>query len=223
MNTYPDQTFFYKHFRKLFPFIVSIFLLTVILEYFYVVQTAECAKAIVSSIQAVKIQEDIHLNAVLEGAFNKDITEAVSSGAPTRFRFLIRIKKKRGFWFDKEIKEFTLYHTVTYDVLKKEYMANKSYPNGTEENLSTSDWDEMVQWMTKLTDVHLSIPDLKDQNAKYYLSIRAEMKCIKIPFPLNYLLAFVALWNFDTPWARTPLKVDSKQPEMIEHALIDDK
>jgi len=221
VNIHINQRHYTKTILRAFLLILCAIWMIGIPECVFFVRTAECAKAELNRIHAVRVDKDIHLDAALEGAFNKEITEAVTSGAPTRFRFHVRIMKKRGLWFDKEIEEFTFYHTVTYDVLKKEYMATKSYPNGSEENLSTADWGEMVQWMSKLADVQLSVPNLKDQKATYYLRIRAEMKCIKIPFPLNYLLAFVALWNFDTPWARTPLEVDSKKSDMIEQALID--
>ena len=133
---------------------------------------------------------------------------------------MINLMKNRGLWFDKKVKEFYVHHTVMYDVLKKQYIATRSYSQGLEENLTTSDWDEMVSWMSELKAVHFSVPELKDPKAEYYLRIRAEMKCIKIPFPLNYLLAFVALWNFDTPWVKVPLDAHSKKSETIEQALI---
>ncbi|MGA1794256.1 MAG: DUF4390 domain-containing protein [bacterium] len=184
------------------------------------VTPCEGAKARLTHIRALKTSQGIVLDASIEGGFTRDITEAVTSGAPTRFKFLIRVIKRRGFWFDKEVREFTIHHTVTYDVLKKEYLAIRSYPESTEENLTTADWNEMVRWMSTLSEVHLAIPELKDRDGRYYLEIRAEMKCIKIPFPLNYLLAFVALWNVDTPWVRVSLDDIPKRPETIEQASV---
>jgi hypothetical protein len=190
------------------------------LNIIFCVKISEGAKARLKNIQAIKNNEIIIIDATLEGAFSRDITEAITSGAPTRFRFLIHLKKKRGLWFDKKIKEFTLHHTVIYDVLKKEYLATRFYSEGSEENYTTEDWDEMVQWMSELKAVHLNVPGFKYKKDKYYLNIRAEMKCIKIPFPLNYLLAFVALWNFDTPWVKVPLYDAPERSDMIEQALI---
>jgi len=177
-------------------------------------------KEVQKEIKAIKDQETIIMDATLEGAFSPDITEAISSGAPTRFRFLIRLMKKRSFWADKKVKEFTLHHTVIYDVLKKEYLSTRSYSEGSEENFTTESWNEMVHWMSELKSVPLDVPELKNKQGKYYINIRAEMKCIKIPFPLNYLLAFVALWNFDTPWVKVPLDAAPQKSEMIEQALI---
>jgi hypothetical protein len=200
-----------------------IFLVLIVIIYsniIFCVNTSEGAKATLKKIQALKNNKTIIINATLEGAFSPDITEAISSGAPTRFRFLIHLMKKRGFWLDKKVKELTLHHTVIYDVLKKEYLTTRSFPGGSEESYTTEDWDEMAQWMSELKSVRFNIPQLKDQKEKYYLKIRAEMKCIKIPFPLNYLLAFVALWNFDTPWIKVPLDAEPKKSEIIEQALI---
>lgn len=199
----------------------AIFLVNAVcLLFMFGVTPCEGAKARLTNIQAMKTLQGIILDAAIEGAFTRDITEAITSGAPTRFKFLIRVMKRRGFWFDKEVREFTIHHTVTYDVLKKEYLAIRSYPESTEENLTTADWDEMVRWMSTLSAVQLAIPELKDREGHYYLSIRAEMKCIKIPFPLNYLLAFVALWNVDTPWVRVSLDNIPNRPDMIEQASV---
>ena len=222
MNQYRNPRFFRNKILKLGIFIILAFCVIFGADITCCVEPSEGAKAKLSKIQAVKIHETVILDATLEGAFNRDITEAVTSGAPTRFRFLIRLMKKRGLWFDKEMKEYIVHHTVAYDVLKKQYLATRSYSQGIEENLTTSDWDEMVQWMSELKAVHFSAPELKDPNAKYYLRIRAEMKCIKIPFPLNYLLAFVALWNFDTPWVKVPVDINTEKSERIEQALIHD-
>jgi hypothetical protein len=186
----------------------------------FCVNTSEGAKATLKEIQAIKNNNSIIVNATLEGAFSPDITEAISSGAPTRFRFLIHLMRKRGFWLDDKVKELTLHHTVIYDVLKKEYLTTRSFPGGSEESYTTENWDEMAQWMSELKSVQFDVPELKHKKDRYYLKIRAEMKCIKIPFPLNYLLAFVALWNFDTPWVKVPLDANPIKSEMIEQALI---
>ena len=128
--------------------------------------------------------------------------------------------KRHGFWLDDKVEKLTLHNTVIYDVLKKEYIITRSFPGSLEESYTTEDWDEMTKWMSELKSVRFFVPELKDKKDKYYLKIRAEMKCIKIPFPLNYLLAFVALWNFDTPWVKVPLDANPDKSEIVEQALI---
>ena len=193
------------------PYNIIIYLLffCLIANLSFYVKSAEGAKAVLNNVQTTVNQDTVDIDALLEGAFTSDITDAVSSGAPTRFRFLIRFIKNRRLWPDKKIQEFEIHHTVTYDVLKKEYLVTRSYPDGTEDNLSTTEWEEMAQWMSELKSVSILLPEIKNRNANYHLNLRAEMKCIRIPFPLNYLLAFVALLNFDTPWVRVPLNLDT--------------
>ncbi len=201
-------------------FFCVLIIITICLNIIFCINTSEGAKATLKRIQAIKNNKTIILNTTLEGAFSPDITDAISSGAPTRFRFLFHLMKKRGFWMDKKVKEFTVHNTVIYDVLKKEYLVTRSFPGGLEDSFTTEDWDEMAQWMSELKSVRLNVPELQDKRDEYYLKIRAEMKCIKIPFPLNYLLAFVSLWNFDTPWVKVSLDADQKKSEVIEQALI---
>ncbi|MBN2373314.1 DUF4390 domain-containing protein [bacterium] len=185
----------------------------IMINFFLYVKSAEGAKAILNYVQAIVNQDTVNLDAVLENAFTSDIVDAVSSGASTRFRFLIRVKKNRRLWFDKNIQEYEIYHTVTYDVLKKEYLVTISYPDGSVGNQSTTEWEEMSQWMSELKSVAIPLPGIKNRDADYHLSLRAEMKCIRIPFPLNYLLAFVTLLNFDTPWVNVPLNLNPVHSE----------
>jgi len=183
-------------------------MLFLILSVVLSVNPAEGADAWLEDVNAKKVNGYIFINAELKGAFTKDIIEAISSGSPTRFKYQIKIRKNRGFWLDKDVHEYEIYHTVTYDVLKREYLVSRTYPDGDfEENLSTVKWETMQQWMANLSSIKIPCTKIRDQKAEYFLKIKAEMKCIKIPFPFNYLFVFVSLWNFDTPWVRVPVEL----------------
>ncbi len=183
------------------------------------VESAEGRKAWLENLRVRDSEGSIVIDTKLKGAFTQDITEAVVSGTPTRFKFLIQLRKKRKLWFDKKIREYEISHTVVYDVLKKEYLVTRLYPDGNEENLSTAVWYIMEEWMTELNSIHLAYPEIKDKSVHYFLKIKAEMKCIKIPFPINYLLAFISLWNFDTPWTNVPLNISIKPQDNIRKDL----
>ena len=125
----------------------SLLIIIICLNTIFCVSTSEGAKATIKELQAIRDNNTILVNAALEGAFSPDITEAISSGTPTRFRFLIHLMKRQGFWFDEKVEELTLHNTVIYDVLKKEYIVTRSFPGSSEESYTTEDWDEMAKWM----------------------------------------------------------------------------
>jgi hypothetical protein len=39
----------------------------------------------------------------------------------------------------------------------------------------------------------------------YYVQVRAEIRSVKLVFPLNVLLFFVSFWDVDTPWSNSAL------------------
>lgn len=167
-------------------------------------QAEGATKAWFENIKIERGDKGLIFSATLVGAFNNDVKEAISGGTVTRFKFNINIKRRRGFWFDKNIRKYEILHTVAFDVLKKEYTVLKTYPDGNEENLTTAQWNTMEKWMSHLRFPDTSFPEIQEEDVEHFFNIKAELKCIKIPFPLNYLLVFLPLWNFDTPWFEIP-------------------
>lgn len=65
------------------------------------------------------------------------------------------------------------------------------------------DIKQLKHWMTHLDKIDLGpIKGLKDGKT-YYARVKCEMKTIKLVPPFNYILFFVALWNFDTDWGKS--------------------
>jgi hypothetical protein len=58
----------------------------------------------------------------------------------------------------------------------------------------------MERWMSRLDRVDMGAVGLEEGEV-YHLSVRCEMKSIKLIPPFNYILFFVALLDFDTDWA----------------------
>jgi hypothetical protein len=53
--------------------------------------------------------------------------KAVKSGVPTSFTFLVNLHRSRSMWFDKEMADLTITHTIKYNSLKKEYAVSRSW------------------------------------------------------------------------------------------------
>jgi len=68
------------------------------------------------------------------------------------------------------------------------------------EPVVTMDQDKMEIWMTRLENVEIGSAASLKNGARHYFRVRCEMYSIKLMPPFNYILFFVALWNFDTDW-----------------------
>lgn len=61
------------------------------------------------------------LFATVKHCFTDEMLEGVRNGIPLTFRFDIRLNKIRKNWFDSELAEHKINHTLSYDPLKEEY------------------------------------------------------------------------------------------------------
>jgi hypothetical protein len=133
----------------------------------------------------------------VKNAFTKEIEEAIKSGVPTSFKFIIKLSAVNSLWFNDEIaiKEFK--HTVKYDTLKEEYEVTLD-ENGAP--VRTKDFNEMKTAMTTVSVLPIeTLPELS-KGAVYELKLMAELRTVKLPFLLDYMLFFVKFWDFDTGW-----------------------
>jgi len=141
----------------------------------------------------------IYINAKVKGAFTEGITEAINSGIPTTFKYYLELKKQHLFWFDKKIVKKLIQHRVEYDTLKKEYRVTIDNGISSQVKISRNE-EEMKKWMASIDSLRFLPSQKIDPIKKYQIRLKAEMKCIKMPFPLNYLLSYISFWDFDTPW-----------------------
>ncbi|MEW6379368.1 MAG: DUF4390 domain-containing protein [bacterium] len=154
----------------------------------------------------------IYIDAQVKGAFTSGINEAIASGIPTTFRYYLELVSPRQFWFDKKPYKRLIQHKVEYDTLKKEYQVTLDDGIAPQVRI-TRDEREMKKWMAGLESFKfLPSQELLPANRNYMVRLKAEMKCIKMPFPLNYsfplnyLLSYlVSFLDVDTSWVTSPI------------------
>ncbi|MGA1875060.1 MAG: DUF4390 domain-containing protein [bacterium] len=146
----------------------------------------------------------VYVGAKLEGAFTEGIREAITSGIPTTFKYYLELVAPRHLWFDRKTNRKVLQYRVAYDTLKKEYEVTIDDGASSQVRVTKSE-EEMRRWMTTI-DSYRFLDSRKIQPVtRYKVRLKAEMKCIKMPFPLNFLLFYISFWDFDTPWVSSPI------------------
>ncbi len=134
----------------------------------------------------------------VKDAFTKEMDEAIQSGIPTAFNFIVEVYRVRSAWFNEPLSETRFSHKVKYDSMKEEYEIYIDEMGG--EPIRTKDANEMKALMSVVTsvDIKSSAPLVKGE--QYEFMVKAELRTVDLPFLLDYLLFFVKLWDFETSW-----------------------
>jgi hypothetical protein len=176
--------------KKLLVLLIAVS--SVLLSGYAYSEEARIADVVVSRTPALSITFSV------KGAFTKEIDEAIQSGIPTAFNFIVEVNRVRSAWFNEPLSETRFSHKVKYDSLKQEYEIYIDEMGG--EPIRTKDANEMQALMSVVTsvDVKSSKPLVKGE--KYEFMVKAELRTVDLPFFLDYVLFFVKLWDFETSW-----------------------
>jgi len=135
------------------------------------------------------------------GAFGDRMQEAVQSGLPLVFSFVVRLERVRPRWPDEEIVERAFDHVLTYDALKDEYTV-VCEEEGKGRRRTFRRLDEAAGRMARVSGLALVGLDRLSDGEDYLVAVRARLGERSLPFRLHYLLPFFSQWDFETPWRR---------------------
>ena len=146
----------------------------------------------------VNRNSDLRVSFSVKDAFTKEMEEAIRSGIPTAFTFIVKLGRVRNYWSNEDMGVWRFKHTVRYDSLKDEYEIRRDETGI--EAARTKDFVEMKKIMTACSDVVLAEAAALNKGQAYDLRIMAELRTVELPFILNYVLFFVKFWDVDTGW-----------------------
>lgn len=143
-------------------------------------------------------RDNLLLFVKVDGAFTEKMKQAVLSGIPTTFSFLIRVEKMYPFFPDHRISELKVNHTIKYDALRKNFIVKRSWED--DRQLTTDSFEEAQQWMSEIKSLPVASLDDLEKGVRYEVNTKAELDKVTLPFYLNYIFFFVSLWDFETGW-----------------------
>ncbi len=161
-------------------------------------QAGYAQDATLTNITVSNTQDDLLLFLNLEGAFRAEMKQAILSGAPSTFSFFAKLNRVRSLWFDKDIADLEVTHTIVYDNLKKEFTVTRSWKDNNPE--VTKSFDEAKRWMTEIDSLKIIPLNRLERGEQYQLRVKAEVSKKTLPLYLHYILFFVSLWDFETDW-----------------------
>jgi hypothetical protein len=161
-------------------------------------QAGYAQDATLTNITVSNTRDDLLLFLNLQGAFREEMKQAILSGAPSTFSFFAKLNRVRSLWFDKDIADLEVTHTIVYDNLKKEFTVTRSWKDNNPE--VTKSFDEAQKWMTEIDSLKIIPLSRLEKGEQYQLRVKAEVSKKTLPLYLHYILFFVSLWDFETDW-----------------------
>jgi hypothetical protein len=143
-------------------------------------------------------EKNLLVSLEIEGAFTKDLMEAILKGVPADFAFLIKLDRTRNWWINEELADIDVTHTIKYDNLKKEFSVYRSWIDP--KPYVTQSLAEAQSMMSRIDGLAVIDINRMEKNQQYELRAKAELSKVTLPFYLHYVFYFVTLWDFETDW-----------------------
>jgi hypothetical protein len=141
--------------------------------------------------------DTLQLSLRLDGAFDEKILAKLESGLELRFRHQVEVRRHRTLWFPRVLASKKIVTSAALDTLTGNYTLRRTVNGGIVETLTTSDVEEMREFMTLLQEIRLELPEdaVLDRRSEARARSHLETRFFLLIFPLA----------FDTDWERWPL------------------
>jgi Domain of unknown function (DUF4390) len=109
----------------------------------------------------------------LSDGLTEDVRDAIQSGLPTTFSYVLELRRGTATWFDRTIAAVTMTATVRFDNLTRRYQMSRTLDGRVEDARPTEDRDAVRRWMTRFEHVPLLTTSALEANGEYYVRVRA--------------------------------------------------
>lgn len=128
----------------------------------------------------------------------KELEQALHSGIPMQFTFLIKLIHVQNNWPDEELISMDVTHTLKYDTIKECYLLTL----GEQRNRKII-FTELSKAMQRMNEVNgLKVVELKklQPDITYEIRLKAELYKKTLPMNLHHIIPFISLGDVETDW-----------------------
>lgn len=138
------------------------------------------------------------LFALLDTSGQQELEEALHSGIPMQFTFLVELIHIRKNWANEELSNLEFVHTLKYDTLKEQYQLQLD-----EQRNRSMTFAELAKAMDMMNEINglkvVELSKLTPDNS-YKLRMKASLYEKTLPMNLHYVIPFISLGNVETDW-----------------------
>ncbi len=140
----------------------------------------------------------LFLNLNTEHPIKKKIKEAVESGIPITFSFIITLNKFQNLQLNQNIVKSEILHSMQFDNIKNIYIVKRSWEKNRQN--TTKSFAEALRLMGKISSLKVVSLKMLKKGEKYQIRVKSELIKQALPFRLHHILFFFSKWNFKTDW-----------------------
>ena len=159
---------------------------------------AAAPRADIAKLSATSANGKVSVRLTLAGAFaNGEVIEALQSGLPTSFTYIVEIFRDRPNWFDDGIARARIEVICTFNSVTREYLLNHRRDDRLVRSETFTDLAALERAMTTVDET-----DLFDigRRKPYKLKVRAKADLMR-----GWLM-YVIPWEVSTRWRETRVK-----------------
>lgn len=155
--------------------------------------------ATIENLSAVADEGKVSVRFTLAGIFaDGELVEALQSGLPTSFTYIVEIFRDRPNWFDDGIAQSRIEVICTFNSVTREYLLNYRRDRHLVRSETFTELAELERRMTTIEEVDFfQIGGRKP----YKLKVR-----VKADLMRGWLM-YVIPWSVSTPWRETRVRV----------------
>ncbi len=164
----------------------------------YFVASAAAADPKIDKLSAIAADGKVSVRFSLAEAFrNGEMVEALQSGLPTSFTYLIEIFRDRPNWLDEGVARSRVEVICTFNSVTREYLLNYRRDRKLVSSKTFSDLESLEAAMTQIDE-----PDLFEIGARrhYKLKVRVRADLMR-----GWLL-YVVPWEVSTRWRESRVR-----------------
>ena len=159
---------------------------------------AQAKKAYLSDIVVTNTRDHVLVYFTVNDCFTVDMNNAIESGLKTTFTFFVKLYEKKDLWWDTEIIDLEVSHSIKYDNLKKTYEVTLSEENN--KVITVKGFQEAKKLMAEVAALKVASLHHLKKGGRFELRLMAELDKIRLPLYLHYVFFFLSLWDFQTDW-----------------------
>jgi hypothetical protein len=165
---------------------------------------AEAPKPSIDHLGATANGGKVSVQFTLEGAFqNGELVEALQSGLPTTFTYMVEIFRDRPYWLDQDVGRARIEVVCTFNSLTREYLLNYRRDKHLVRSETHSDLQMLVRRMTVVDEKDLFDIGLRKP---YKLKVRAKADLMR-----GWLM-YVIPWEVSTRWREARVRTAEPAP-----------
>lgn len=154
-------------------------------------------------VSAVPEKGGVRVSVILHGGFPERVVAEIRRGVPKDLFYTLALKRRHRRFFDEEIAAVSVAFTIKFDTLQGRYHIHRVAPDGQETDYQVTTYPEALDVVSHVDDVRIEIPATTKRGV-LYATAKAEMRAVQLPMYLDYVLFFIPILEFETPWARSP-------------------